>query len=61
MRVLETSAMDTQSVSLPTTVNGVIARMREIDAQLSNDDGVAVFNRTYDTVGMTSRALLTPN
>jgi hypothetical protein len=37
-------------VSLPTTVSGVIARMREIDAALRIDDGVAVFNRMYLTV-----------
>jgi hypothetical protein len=37
-------------VSLPTTVAGVIARMREIDTQLPARDGVAVFNRMYLTV-----------
>jgi hypothetical protein len=37
-------------VSLPTTVDGVIGRMREIDAALAADDGVAVFNRVYLTV-----------
>ena len=37
-------------MSLPTTVSGVIARMREIDAALAADDGVAVFNRMYLTV-----------
>jgi hypothetical protein len=37
-------------VSLPTTVDGVVARMREIDAQLPEKDGVAVFNRMYLTV-----------
>ena len=37
-------------VSLPTTVAGVIARLREIDAALAADDGVAVFNRMYLTV-----------
>ena len=37
-------------MSLPTTVDEVIARMREIDAELSGDDGVAVFNRVYLTV-----------
>ena len=37
-------------MSLPTTVAGVIARMREIDAALAADDGVAVFNRMYLTV-----------
>jgi len=44
------AALDTQTVSLPTTVDGVIARMREIDAELSTDDGVAVFNQMYLTV-----------
>src|SRR5687768_13629874 len=42
--------MDNSPVSLPTTVAGVIARMREIDATLAADDGVAVFNRMYLTV-----------
>ena len=37
-------------MSLPTTVAGVIGRMREIDAALAADDGVAVFNRVYLTV-----------
>ena len=37
-------------MSLPTTVDQVIARMREIDAELPTDDGVAVFNRIYLTV-----------
>jgi hypothetical protein len=37
-------------VSLPATVSGVITRMREIDAALAADDGVAVFNRMYLTV-----------
>ncbi len=35
---------------LPTTVSGVVARLREIDAGLPRDDGVAVFNRVYLTV-----------
>ena len=34
-------------MSLPTTVDGVLARMREIDADLPPADGVAVFNRIY--------------
>jgi hypothetical protein len=34
-------------VSLPKTVDGVIARMWEIDAALAAEDGVAVFNRMY--------------
>ncbi len=37
-------------MSLPTTVDGVVARLREIDAELPGDDGVAVFNRMYLTV-----------
>lgn len=37
-------------MSLPTTVEGVVARMREIDAELPAGDGVAVFNRMYLTV-----------
>jgi Family of unknown function (DUF5995) len=37
-------------VSPPTTINAVIARLREIDAALSPDDGVSVFNRMYLTV-----------
>lgn len=32
------------------TVDGVIVRLREIDADLPTDDGVAVFNRMYLTV-----------
>ncbi len=35
---------------MPTTVDGVVARMQEIDGELSPDDGVAVFNRVYLTV-----------
>jgi hypothetical protein len=35
---------------MPTTVEGVIARMREIDAELPAADGVSVFNRMYLTV-----------
>jgi hypothetical protein len=37
-------------VSTPTTVDGVIARMKEIDTALQHGDGVAVFNRMYLTV-----------
>ena len=37
-------------MTLPKTVDDVIARMREIDAALPADDGVAVFNRMYLTV-----------
>ena len=35
---------------LPTTLDEVLARMREIDAGLPAHDGVAVFNRIYLTV-----------
>lgn len=41
---------DTRTVDLPTTLSDVIARLREIDAELPTDDGVAVFNRMYLTV-----------
>jgi len=37
-------------MSLPTTVEEVLARLRTIDAALPPDDGVAVFNRMYLTV-----------
>ena len=37
-------------MSLPTTVEEVLARLRTIDAALPRDDGVAVFNRMYLTV-----------
>ena len=37
-------------MSLPTSVDGVIARLREIQAGLPADDGVAVFNGMYLTV-----------
>jgi hypothetical protein len=37
-------------VSLPTTIDDVITRLRSIDAALSPDDGVSVFNRMYLTV-----------
>ncbi len=37
-------------MSLPASVEGVVARLREIDAALPADDGVAVFNRMYLTV-----------
>lgn len=37
-------------MSVPTSVEDVIARLREIDAALPADDGVAVFNRMYLTV-----------
>ena len=45
-------------MSLPTTVEGVIARMHEIDAALPADDGVAVFNRMYLTVTQSIAAIL---
>jgi hypothetical protein len=45
-------------VSLPTTVDEVIARMREIDEELSTHDGVAVFNRMYLTVTERIAAIL---
>ena len=37
-------------MSLPTSVEEVLARLREIDAALAPADGVAVFNRMYLTV-----------
>lgn len=37
-------------MSLPTTVDDVIERMREIDGALDPGDGVSVFNRIYLTV-----------
>ena len=37
-------------VSLPTSVDGVLARLREIQAGLPATDGVAVFNAMYLTV-----------
>jgi hypothetical protein len=40
-------SVNTPIVSLPTTIEGVIARLREIDAALPADDGVGVFNRMY--------------
>lgn len=45
-------------MSLPTTVDEVIARMREVDAGLAADDGVAVFNRMYLTVTERIAAIL---
>ena len=45
-------------MSLPTTVDEVIARLREIDGELSADDGVAVFNRMYLTVTERVAAIL---
>jgi hypothetical protein len=41
---------DTRAMSLPTTVDGVLARLREIQAGLPAADGVAVFNGMYLTV-----------
>lgn len=37
-------------MSVPTTADSVIARLREVDTELSPGDGVAVFNRMYLTV-----------
>jgi len=45
-------------VSPPTSVNDVIARLREIDAELPHDDGAAVFNRMYLTVTERIAAIL---
>lgn len=45
-------------MSLPTTVDDVIARLQEIDAELPVEDGVAVFNRMYLTVTQRIAALL---
>jgi hypothetical protein len=45
-------------VSLPTTVEGVIARMHEIDAALPASDGVSVFNKMYLTVTETIQGIL---
>jgi hypothetical protein len=45
-------------VSLPTSIDGVIARLREIDGALPIDDGVAVFNRMYLTVTQQIAALI---
>ena len=45
-------------MTIPTTVPGVIARLREIDAELPRDDGAAVFNRMYLTVTERIGALL---
>ena len=45
-------------MSLPTTVDGVIDRLREIDADLPRADGVAVFNRMYLTVTEQIAAIL---
>ena len=36
--------------SMPTSVHGVIDRLRSIDDELPSDDGAAVFNRMYLTV-----------
>lgn len=45
-------------MSLPTTVSGVLDRMRELDRTLDPADGVAVFNRMYLTVTERIGALL---
>jgi hypothetical protein len=39
--------VNTPTVNLPTTVEGVVARLQEIDVALAADDGVGVFNRMY--------------
>ncbi len=44
------AARDTRAMSLPTTVDEVVARLGEIDDELDAADGVAVFNRMYLTV-----------
>ncbi|KOG85605.1 hypothetical protein ADK38_35730, partial [Streptomyces varsoviensis] len=43
----------TQSQGALTDVDGVLARMRALDAELPPGDGVAVFNRVY--LSVTSR------
>jgi hypothetical protein len=45
-------------VSLPTSIDGVIARLQEIDGELPAADGVAVFNRMYLTVTRQIAALI---
>jgi hypothetical protein len=45
-------------MTLPSTVPGVLQRLREIDAELPPDDGVAVFNRIYLSVTEQLAALL---
>lgn len=45
-------------MSLPTTVDGVVDRLQEIDGALPHDDGVAVFNRMYLSVTQRIAALL---
>jgi Family of unknown function (DUF5995) len=47
-------------MSLPATVDEVLTRMREIEAGLPPDDGVAVFNRMYLTVTERIGAILEP-
>jgi hypothetical protein len=39
--------VDTPIVTLPSTLEGVVARLRDIDAALPVDDGVGEFNRMY--------------
>lgn len=48
----------TRVVSQPTTVSGVITRLREIDAALPAGDGVAIFNRMYLQVTERIEAIL---
>ena len=45
-------------MSLPTTVDGVLDRLRDIDDSLPHGDGVAVFNRVYLTVTERIAAIL---
>src|SRR5688500_17452190 len=45
MRTRHTAVMTT-----PTTLGGVIERLRQVDRELSPGDGLAVFNRMYLTV-----------
>lgn len=45
-------------VSLPTTIDGVIGRLRAIQRSLPVDDGVAVFNRMYLDVTERVRAAI---
>jgi Family of unknown function (DUF5995) len=42
--------MSTQPAQLPTTIDAVIDRMEQIDAELDPRDGVACFNHVYLTV-----------
>ncbi len=48
-------------MTLPTGVDGVLTRMREIEAQLPAADGAAVFNGIYLTVTERIGAILAPS